>query len=515
VSRVYATIALARADFLERTRQYQYVATIAVTLLVGALLVPAKDAGYDTFLIDGYRGMYNSPWVGATFAILTSLMLTLFGFYGVKSAIERDRSTRVGEILAATTLSRVDYTLGKTSSNFLVLGSMTAVLFVVAIIMQLVRGESTTIEFAQLALPIALVVLPAIAVVSAIAVLFEVIPWLRGGFGNVVYFFAWIAYQVGGSRPQSNATPWWGDLLGFNLIVRKVWPSLTLVDPHAGPDSVEIGASTAAARHLFVLHPIAWSGGDVAQRLAWFFVALGIVAIAAALFDRFANPARADGNRGANAVAERLHSLLERSSGPLVDTLFRGSYGAIVLAELRLLVRGLSPWWYAVAAGLWIAQLFANGHAESVVLGLAWLWPLLQWSQLGTREAVFATEQFIYPTLHPIRRQFFAQWLAGVLLALITAGGAIVHFAVLGNPVGIAGVVAGAVFVPTLALAFGALWGTTRLFEIFFLLLWYVGPMNGTAFDFTQGANAVPFTLTSALLLAVAIGARKLRLRYA
>jgi hypothetical protein len=27
------------------------------------------------------------------------------------------------------------------------------------------------------------------AVVGAVAILFEAIPWLRGGFGNVVYFF--------------------------------------------------------------------------------------------------------------------------------------------------------------------------------------------------------------------------------------------------------------------------------------------------------------------------------------
>ena len=146
---------------LERTRRYQYVATIAVTLLVGTLLVPAKNAGYETFLIDGYRGIYNSAWIGATFAILASMLLSLFGFYNVKSAVERDRTTRVGEIVAATSMARFDYALGKALSNFLVLGSMAAILFVVAIAMQFVRGESAAFDLGQIAAPFALVVLPA------------------------------------------------------------------------------------------------------------------------------------------------------------------------------------------------------------------------------------------------------------------------------------------------------------------------------------------------------------------
>ena len=186
-----------------------------------------------------------------------------------------------------------------------------------------------------------------------------------------------------------------------------------------------------------------------------------------------------------------------------------------MLAEFRLLVRGLSFWWYVVAAGLWIAQLFVDAKAQSLVVGLAWIWPMLQWSQLGTREAVCATEQLIYPTLHPIRRQFVAQWLAGVLLAIATAGGSLVHWALAGNFGGIEGILAGAVFVPTLAIACGALSGTTRLFEIVYLVLWYMGPMNRTTFDFTQGAYAPGFTLASLVLFAMAVGARKLRLQRA
>ncbi len=515
MKRLWAIFALVRADVFERTRRYQYLATVAGTLLVGTLLLPARNANYETFLIDGYRGVYNSAWVGASCALLATMLLSLFGFYFVKSAVERDRTTRVGEIIATTSINRFDYALGKVLSNFLVLLSMTAILFLTAVAMQFVRGENTSLDLGAIAAPFALAVLPTIAMVGAIAVFFEMVPWLRGGFGNAVYFFAWTFYLAWSFQANMRAA-WWRDMLGGNLIMRQVWSAIVRIDPRARPDSVEIGATAGATvRHSFTFDGFHWTGGEVADRLMWFAVAACVTAAAALLFDRFARPARAAERRQSNAFVARWQSALERATTPLLDVVFGSAFGAIVLAELRLLVRGLGFWWYIVAVGFWIFQLAGDAKSQSLAVGLAWIWPMLVWSQLGTREHVNATEQFIYPTLHPIRRQFAAQWLAGVLLALATAGGSLIHWTASGNLGGIEGIVTGAIFVPTLALACGALSGTTRLFEIVYLLLWYLGPLNRTIFDFTQAASAPGFAVASLVLLTVAIGARKMRLQYA
>jgi hypothetical protein len=378
-----------------------------------------------------------------------------------------------------------------------------------------VRGESAALNLGQIAAPFAVVVVPTIAMVAAIALLFEMIPWLRGGLGNVAYFFLWIGYLIWSVKDDARHLSWWRDAFGANLVVRQVWAALLRVDPHATLNSIEIGAGGESARRLFTFHGFAFSGSDVAERFAWFAVALGVVAVAALLFDRFAKPARTAEHAKRNGMVARWQSAVARVTRSLIDVLFIGDFGAIVLAELWLLVRGLSFWWYVVAAGLWIAQIFVDAKAQSLIVGLAWIWPMLQWSQLGTREAVCATEQFIYPTLHPSRRQFVAQWLAGVLLAVATAGGSLVHWAHAGNLGGVEGILAGAIFVPTLALACGALSGTTRLFEIVYLVLWYIGPMNRTTFDFTQGAYAPGFTLASLVLFVMAVSARKLRLQHA
>jgi hypothetical protein len=515
MKRAWATFALVRADVLERTRRYQYLATIAGTLLVGTLLLPGRNAGYQTFLIDGYRGVYNSAWIGASCALLATMLLSLFGFYFVKDAVERDRTTRVGEIIATTPIGRFDYALGKVLSNFLVLASMTAILFVTAVVMQFVRGESASLDLGAIAAPFVLAALPAIATVAAVAVLFEMIPWLRGGLGNAIYFFGWMAYLIWSFQSNLKA-PWWRDMLAGNLIVGQVWSALLRVDPSAKPSSIEIGATIGSTiRRSFTFQGFHWTLAAIGDRLMWFLVAACITAAAALCFDRFTRPARGVERRRSAVFTLRWQSALERITTPLLDAVCGSAFGAIVLAELRLLVRGLSAWWYLAAAGFWIFQLAADPKSQSLAVGLAWIWPLLVWSQVGTREHVFATEQLIYPTLHPIRRQFAAQWLAAVVLALLTASGSLIHSAITGNVAGIEGVVAGAIFVPSLALACGALSGTTRLFEIVYLVLWYVGPLNRTMFDFTAGANAPGFAVASLALLTVAVGARRLRLQYA
>src|SRR5262249_18633459 len=96
-----------------------------------------------------------------------------------------------GQILATTPLTKWQYTLGKWASNMAVLTTMVATMAVCAIVMQLLRGEDRTIDPLVIAAPLVFVTLPAMALTAGFAVLFEALPKLAGGLGNVVFFFVW------------------------------------------------------------------------------------------------------------------------------------------------------------------------------------------------------------------------------------------------------------------------------------------------------------------------------------
>ena len=79
------------------------------------------------------------------------------------------------------------------------------------------------------------------------------------------------------------------------------------------------------------------------------------------------------------------------------------------------------------------------------------------------------------------------------------------------------GTVVGALFVPALALALGTLTGGRKTFEVVYVVLWYVGPLNGAAFlDYSGASPGAPiagFALATLALAAVAAAARDRRIR--
>lgn len=180
---------LAKADFLERVRGYRFLIILGVAIAAAFFFVPSDDAAWVTTDLDGYRGVYDSAWIGAMVGLMSSLYLALFAFYAIKGSISRDVDTGVGQIIASTPISKRLYLFGKWLSNFAVLFIMVLLVIVAAGVLQLVRGEDMRIEVWPLAVPSLIIAVPVMALVAAIAVLFETIRSLRGGLGNIVYFF--------------------------------------------------------------------------------------------------------------------------------------------------------------------------------------------------------------------------------------------------------------------------------------------------------------------------------------
>jgi hypothetical protein len=532
-------VALARADFLERVRRYSFFLTMLFALGLGYGAI----TGRITISMQGYRGVSTSAWVGSLAALITTCFVSLVGFYVVKSSVDRDRQTGVGQILAATPMSRSSYALGKTLSNFGVLASIVGVLAVSALAMQLIAGEEHHVEVVALLAPFLLVALPGMALTAAIAVLFEMLPVLRGGAGNVIWFFLWV---FGGFAAPSIAKKAWLDSMGIFLVADSMQAAARKVIPDYKNDF----AFDISSNHVQLLPALRWNGVDwtsqvVEIRLLWVGIALALALVAAACFDRFdpswwlnfstkaaraaqgattladggAHPATSEGMRlVAPASAGEKHLMLAAVSGRA-----RGNnLGQLFIAELRLALQGRHWWWYAVAAGLLIAEFLAPlPVSRGVLLGVAWLWPVTVWSAMGSRETRFATRGLLFSCSGILNRELPACYLAGVAVAMLTGAGAGVRLAFAHDGAGVVAWCAGALFLPALARALGTLSGQGKPFEAMLTAFWYIGPLNRTVgADFTGAANgaatlryALAYLVAVAGLLAVAFTARARQLR--
>lgn len=511
---------LLRADFLERVRRYSFLVTLVATVWLGYLVGTGKLGVW----IGDARGAVNSAWIATVMALVINSFLSLAGFYIVKNAVDRDRQTGVGQILATTRLSKPLYTLGKALSNLAVLGAMLAVLFVAAIVIQLVAGEDRRIDLLEIALPFLLLALPMMALVAALAVLFETVPGLRGGFGNVVWFFAWTSL-IGSGELVGQLDP-----IGLGVVKRSLESTA-----EAAFGVAKRGLTLGGIAHTEPIQVMRWEGIDwtpdfLFTRLVWVLLAAGVALAAALFFDRF-DPARgglrktkkrpAGANIGGGEEAPALAPLPAVHLTPLPEASRRFRFTGVLRAELRLLLKGRRWWWWAGAAGFLIATLTAPlDSVQRVVLPLAWMWPMLLWSSLGNREIRWDTTGLLFSVARPLGRQLPATWLAGVALAMLTGSGAAIRFLAAGQWDSLGAWAVGALFIPTFALALGLWSGSSKLFEVLYLVLWYIGPMNQVpAMDYTGATPAgleqgmpLVFLGVTVLLLGAAVAGRRRQL---
>lgn len=508
---------LARADFLERVRRYSFL----LTMIFAAGLAYGAFTGKIRLELDEYRGVYNSAWVGSMMTLVSTAFITLAGFYIVKNTIQRDETTRVGLVLATTPMSKSLYTLGKALSNFVVLAAMVSVLAVAAVILQLARAEGGGLVPGQLLAPFVWVALPAMSITAAVAVLFETLPVLRGGVGNVIYFFAWTA-SLGVSAMAGV-----DDFMGFGFLSDHMMGALKRIDPsYHGGFALQAGPPAHATK-TFLWNGVDWTLPVILARLKWAAIACGVAWLSALFFHRF-DPARW-GRRfrlpspvaGDSFPTSQPADVVTVRLTPLTRQSHTGSFARLVTSELRLMLKGRRWWWYLVAAGFFVASLAVpDVQARQAIAAFACLWPILIWSQMGAREARHGTEALVFSCAHALDRQLPAVWVAGVLVAAVTGGGMAIRLAIAGDWPGLSGWLAGALFVPALALALGVWSGSSKFFEALYTLWWYTGPMNHVPGpDFTGMAptrfGTPAYLLAALVLLTAAYFGRRRKLGYA
>lgn len=524
MDRLHTYLQLSLADFRERTRRSSFLVTLLGVLFFGYLVITGKY----TIQFGEYRPVYDSAWAGTAMAVCGSIMLSLVGFYLVRGSIKRDQRTEVGQIIAATPMSRREYMVSKLVSNTIVLWFMIAILAVVAFLTLLIRDESGHIDLADFITPFLIIALPAMLFVASVTVFFDTARWLRGSAGNIIYLFLaefcivfgmlnFPLLDLGGvsvftdSVRAAAAAAYPGESIGLLM-------GFVMFDPYM----------QAEGSKAFAWGGIDWSMQMLLLRSFWVGAAVVVTAAAVPLFDRF-DPARYRHRTKAKKTSpasvptpeETTTTRRESAYTELMAPQFSFSLLRITLAELRLALKGYHWFWYAVAAGLIVAQVAAPFDiARQYLTPAAMVWPLVIWSSMGTREYQHGTTLLMFSSPSPVSRQLPAQWLSGLTVAVAAVAGMLVRSIASGQHSYAAALAVGAVLVPSAALAFGTLSRSRRLFEVVYLTFWYVGSIEhlsaidllGTTDASITAGRLVTLSILAICLTTVAFVSRKVQL---
>jgi hypothetical protein len=404
--------------------------------------------------------------------------------------------------------------------------------------MQFVLAEDRTFDAWQMFSPFLLLSLPMLLLTSAVAVFFETMPVLRGGIGNVAFIFVW-GFMLGSNLPRHSELPH-NDLLGTGVALPGMFKACQAAFPDFDPAHADVGIGvnvhdTRWAVTTFPWHGIEWTAQHVMWRLGWIIAGLALAAVAAIPFDRFdparRAPLRQQRNsmrrrfalkqpaRAASVSAEEQRVMPDVVLTPLTTGAARIRLGAMIWAEWKLIVRGLR-WWFAGPLGLSIAALTTPiGAVHAIVLPIAWFWPVLLWSKLGTREAVHNTEPIFFSAPHPLSRQLASTWIAGVMLSVMTGLAVALRFMIAGDGHALVAWCAGAAFIPALALALGVWTRSSKAFEAIYTGLCYAVIQQARPLDFMGAVasaprnNPVVFGSLTLILLALSVLGRRQRLQ--
>jgi len=490
---------MARADFLERVRRYSFLAMLGLVLWLG---YASASRQIILRVPPDYVGEANSYWIGALMAMTVTLFLGWFGFYLVKGSVARDYETGVGQIMAATPLTRPLYALGKWISNFMVLGIMVFILMAVGIGMNLLVGAR--LDAWALVAPMLIIGMPCMALVAALAVLFETVSWLRGGLGNVICFLLFMMSMI--PNIESRVYHPMLDFAGFRLIGDNIARAAKAAYPESG-GGCAFSVTPGLVPKYFPFGGISWSAETLLYRALFLLISVGIVMLGAFLFDRF-NPSHVLPAKRRSALSTEVSSAGESTptSGvhltPLTGSRTHFRFAALLVSELKLLLHGMRWWWYVIALGLIIAQLATGLDGTRIALAVAWTWHTLILSRSGCRENRHNTYELVFSAPRPLMNQLPALWLAAFLVTALLGSGALLRFLFAGELTSLLAWIAGALFIPSLALALGVVTGSSKAFEVIYVVWMYVVIQRASAG--TTPASPWSLYALSALALMIA-----------
>ncbi len=502
-----------KADFKQRTRQQSFVVTLMAMSVLTLLFFPSPDAQYQTLVINGYRGIYNSAWLGICLAMLNVLFLPLICFYLVKNALELDRQSMTGELIAATPISKLTFLFAKWCTSVLILVSIVLVMLLSSMLIQLYYGESYQIDLWALAWPQLVFVLPMLLAIAAIAIMFESIQWLKGGLGNVVYFFLWLGAIVQTIESVS----------GIGALLNNLEVEVAARFPlQQGNSNIGVSISDEANE----INTFVWQGLEPTITQLWgalplLLICLSCLALAFICFDRFSKNIIPE-----NKPSSWLNFTVKTRVGEPLDRIFFAvtkhfAFTRLLRLELKLILKGHSVYWFIGLLVLNIMQLLVSHMLLiSLVLPLSWLWCVLVISQLGQVEKQANTLELVTYSKQSAISQSFACYCAAWILLALASIGSLVRFTGSAEWLLLVQLAIAISFTVSLAYFCGAFSGTKRMFEVLYPALWYIGPMQTALYVDFFGVNSqaswqagVPyyFVVISISLLMLTIGAKNTR----
>lgn len=489
------------SDFLQRTRSYAFLVTLCISIAFAYTFVPEPNASYSTIRIADHVGYYNAAWFGYVTAIMTSIFLSLFGYYLVNSGIKKDMDTKVGQIIATTPISNVSYLLAKALSNFLLLAAIVSVVCIMSIVLFFLYNDGYSFEPIQFIQPYLFITIPAMCFIAVVAVVFEVIFGKYTILQQLGFFVLFSVLMVFSPKSDMEFSL---DVFGSKIVMHELEQTVRTLTHSNEQTDLSIGyvLGNVNKAEKFEFNGIDFPLHFLVSRIFILLIGIGLIVLISPLFHRF---------RLKKCISRKktkmIHTEQENKGKAIVlsNIPVAASYygiGMLIKIEFLLLLRKGKKWlWLLNITGMVLLAVLPLDLSHQLIIPILWFLQVHRISDISTKEFAHHVHEFAFASYQPIRRLLFSQLFAGIGLLVCLALPVIVRLVIIGNVMAAGAVILGGIGIVLLASLAGMLSKGKKLFEVFFFMLTY-GNINGIPqLDYFGG-----YTHSNYYLLALCLG---------
>ncbi len=512
-----AFFTIIKSDYLQRTRSYAFLITLCASLAIAYTFVPEPSAKYSTIRIADYVGFYNAAWFGYVTAIMTSVFLSLIGFYLINSGIKKDIETRVGLIVAATPVTNFKYLFSKVLSNFILLLTIVAMVFLMSIILFVLYNDGYHFELFQFIKPYVLITMPTMFFISVLAVVFEVFFGKYSVIQNVGFFFLFSALMVFTPKTEIQHTL---DVSGSKIVIGKLEETVREITNSDEIIDMSIGyvvPNDITKTQKFEFNGMHFPMSFIISRFIWILFGTVIIALISIFFHRFDRKERFS-IKSFVAIKEEKPNVKDMILSSLPKAQENYSMFPLLKTEFLILFRKGKKWlWIVNVIGMVLLVVLPIKIAHQIILPILWFLQVSRLSDITTKETTNNVHYFACTAYKPLGRLLTSQLLAVAILMLLLAFPLLIRLGLTLNFTGVLSVIFGGILIAMLAALLGILSNGKKLFEVLFFMITYAN-INGIIYaDYFGGFEHDQFYLLQLLtliivMLVISILMRKLQL---
>ncbi|MFK8061316.1 MAG: hypothetical protein AB8B78_14660, partial [Polaribacter sp.] len=431
-------------------------------------------------------GFYNSAWFGYVTAIMTSIFLSLIGFYLINSGIKNDIETKVGQMIAATPVSNFSYLFSKVISNFLLLLTIVFIIFLMSILLFFLYNDGYAFETFQFIKPYVIITIPTMFFIACLAVFFEVLLHRYSVLQNVLFFFLFSFMAFSSPENKANFS---FDVYGSQIVMHQLEEKVREITNTDKTTNMSIGYLLGNTKkpNKFEFTGVNFPSTFILSRFLWMLLGIGLVGFVSLFFHRFTIKKKINLKIKSKKVLEnKLINDLDLSE--LKPIKINYSIFNLIKTEFLLLFRKGKKWlWFVNISGMVLLAVLPIQTAHTIVLPILWFLQVHRISDIATKEKTFNIHLFTSSSYQPIQRIFTSKIIASLLLMLILSSPLIVKLSLIFDFINVLYIILGFIFLVFTSLLLGQISKGKKLFEVLFFLVTYANINGIQFFDYFGG----------------------------